>query len=102
MIHFTCDRCKRALRLSDDLRYVVKMEIYAAMDPVDADQVEDDRDHLLEVHEILERSHDEGDECISDDVYQKRCYDLCPDCHRMFVQNPLGHKTTPQFGFSHN
>ena len=102
MIHFTCDRCKRVLDPADDLRYVVKLEVYAVMEPVDADQVEGDRDHLLEVHEILERSDAEDDECVSDHVYQKRRYDLCPECHRKFIKNPLGREHAAQFGFSQN
>ena len=52
MIHYSCDCCKRALD-SEDLRYVVKMEVYAAIDPASMDDVDDDRDHLQEIQEIL-------------------------------------------------
>ena len=33
MIRYSCDLCKRDLDPEDDLRYVVKMEVYAAFDP---------------------------------------------------------------------
>ena len=102
MIHYTCDRCKRTLDPTEDLRFVVKMEVCAAMEPVDSQPIEDDRDHLLEVHEILERCEDEQDACLSDHIYRKRRYDLCPECHRKFIKNPLAREHATQFGFSQN
>jgi hypothetical protein len=102
MIHYSCDRCKRAIDPEQDLRYVVKLEVHAAMEPLDCDEVEDDRDHLMEIQEILERMEDADDESIADDVYQKRRFDLCPDCYRRFIQNPMGRETAAQFGFSQN
>jgi hypothetical protein len=59
MIHYTCDRCKRVIDPEQELRYVVRMEIEAVMDPVYDQEPLDDRDHLLEIDEILERT----DEC---------------------------------------
>lgn len=88
MIHYCCDRCKRSLNNEDDLRYVVKMEVHAAMDVVDDADV--DRDHLLEVHEILERLEDAESDAIADDIYQRLRFDLCADCYRKFVMNPIG------------
>ena len=102
MIHYSCDCCKRVLDPAEDVRYVVKMEVYAVMEPVDVDQVEDDRDHLLEIQEILERAEDEEDPCIGDHIFQRRRYDLCPDCHRKFMKNPLGREHAAQLGFSQN
>ena len=55
MIHFTCDRCKRVIDPEQELRYVVRMEIEAVMDPIHENELADDRDHLLEIDEILER-----------------------------------------------
>ena len=102
MVHFTCDRCRRVLDPTEDLRYVVKMEVYAVMDSVEETQIEEDRDHLLEVHEILERSDDEVNVSVGDQIYQKRHYDLCPECHRTFMKNPIARERAPQFGFSQN
>lgn len=88
MIHYCCDRCKRQLNPDDDLRYVVKMEVHAAM--ADAEDADVDRDHLLEVHEILERLEDVESEVIADDIYQRLRFDMCADCYRKFVLNPIG------------
>lgn len=101
MMHFSCDRCKRELE-SDDLRYVVKIEIHAAMDPVNEDEIEDDRDHLMEIEDILENSLDEASDAVGDDVYQRRRFDLCPHCYHRFVQNPLGREVKVSLGFSKN
>lgn len=87
MIHHSCDRCKRAMD-ADELRYVLRMEVQAAMDMGDAD--DDDRDHLLEIHEILERLADEESEDVGEEIYQRQRYDLCADCFRQFMENPLG------------
>ena len=56
MIHFSCDLCKRPLDPEDDLRYVVKLEVYAAFDPLQIDDKNDDRDSLQDLHDLLEGS----------------------------------------------
>jgi hypothetical protein len=78
------------------------MEIEAAMDPAHADEVADDRDHLLEIDEILERVEADDCEAVGEDVYQKRRYDLCPHCYRKFSANPLAREKKLTLGFSHN
>jgi len=102
MIHYSCDRCGRVIDPAEDLRYVVKLEIQAAMDPPESDELDDDRDHLLEIQEMLERLEDSDSELVSEDIYQKRCYDLCPECYRHFIQNPVGRETAAHLGFSSN
>jgi hypothetical protein len=86
---------------SDDLRYVVKMEVYAALDqgPLGDD---DDRDHLQEIQEILQHAEDACDPQIGSDVYEHMRFDLCSDCRKRFVKNPLGRETVKQLKFSKN
>jgi hypothetical protein len=60
MIHYTCDCCKRIIDASEDTRYVVRMEVYMPVDATDV-TLDDDRDHLDEIQDILERI-DAGDE----------------------------------------
>ncbi|HTN76647.1 MAG TPA: hypothetical protein VL096_15415 [Pirellulaceae bacterium] len=102
MIHFSCDRCKCMIDPEDELRYIVKLEVSAAMEPMDNSSVTDDRDHLLEVQEILERLEASDDENIGDDIYQKKSFDLCSNCYREFIKNPLGREQPMQLGFSPN
>ena len=102
MIHYSCDLCKRPLDPEDDLRYVVKLEVYAAFDPLEMDDSDADRDNLQELHEIMEQMDDAANEDIGDDVYQNLRFDLCPECRKKFLSNPLGRKKAEQFNFSKN
>lgn len=101
MIHYTCDCCKRPLDPQNDMRYVVRMEVYAALDPIEED-VNDDRDHLQEIQDILESLEDTDDREISDDVYHHVRFDLCSVCRQRFVKNPLGRAVAQQLDFSQN
>ena len=103
MIHYSCDRCGGSIE-SDDLRYVVRVEVQATMETIDALEAdaEADRDHLLELEEILERMDDEQCSLISEDVYQQKRYDLCCSCYRKFISDPLGSESTTHFNFSSN
>ena len=102
MIRYSCDLCKRELSPESDLRYVVKMEVYAALDPALTEEADDDRDHLQEIQDILERLDDAENDQIGDDVYQQMRFDLCPQCRRKFAKNPLGREVVKIFGFSNN
>ncbi|MFZ5832120.1 MAG: hypothetical protein ACOY3P_18715 [Planctomycetota bacterium] len=103
MIRYSCDLCGCELDPKGDLRYVVKMEVFAAFDPVASDDEEDDRDHLEELQDILERAEDVADDQIGEDVYQQMRFDLCPECRKRFLKNPLGREPVKAvFGFSAN
>ena len=52
MIHYTCDYCKRQLDSENDLRYVVRMEVYTAIDELD-DISDADSDHVQEIQDSL-------------------------------------------------
>ena len=101
MIHFSCDRCKRSIDPREQLRYVVRIEVRAALDFDEPTAADFDRDHLLELEEILERADDAESELIGDDVYQQRSYDLCTDCYQRFIRNPVG-KDSVELNFSEN
>jgi hypothetical protein len=84
------------------MRYVVKLEVYAAFDPLTVADTDDDCDHLQDLNDILESLDDARSEAIGDDVYQQLRFDLCPECRRRFLKNPLGKKAAEQFDFSKN
>jgi hypothetical protein len=102
VIHYSCDRCKRIIDSQDELRFVVRMEVRAAMDMSETDDDHDDRDHLLEVHEILETMDDLEDDVVAEDIYQQLKFDLCPECYRRFMKAPVGKEATAEFNFSQN
>ncbi|MGI9427850.1 MAG: hypothetical protein ACR2NM_04285 [Bythopirellula sp.] len=100
MIHYTCDCCKRRIDAADELRYIVRLEVYAALDPLE-DEDDDDRDHLQEIQDLLERMDGPSEE-VCDEVYHQKRYDLCSECRQRFVQDPLGRLTASQLDFSQN
>lgn len=102
MIRYVCDLCKREMDPDEDLHYVVKMEIYAAFDPNVTQEQDDDRDHLQEIQDILERLEQSDSEQVGEDVYQKLRFDLCPECRKKFLRNPLGRETVKALDFSKN
>jgi hypothetical protein len=102
MIRYSCDLCKRELDPQDDLRYIVKVEVYAAFDSAAGCGDDEDRDHLEEIQDVLERMDDASGSEIGDEVYQKLRFDLCPECRKKFVRNPLGREVAKAFGFSAN
>jgi hypothetical protein len=102
MIQYSCDGCKRIIDPHDDLRYVVRMEIYAAIDTAEIDDGDDDRDYLMEIQDIVQRGEDVENDRIGDDVYQQLRFDLCPECRGKFLKSPICRETAKQFDFSEN
>ena len=101
MIHYTCDCCKKPIDPDVEMRYVVRVEVYASLDPVE-DELDDDRDHLQEIQDILERMDEDECQQIGDEVYHQARYDLCDQCRNRYVKNPLGRVALEELGFSQN
>jgi hypothetical protein len=101
MIHYTCDCCQRSIE-SDDVHYIVKMEIFAAFEPGAVNALDDDRDHLQEIQEILQHTEDAAGHELDSEVYEQLQFDLCPECRKKFLKHPLGRALSKQFDFSEN
>jgi len=104
MLHYSCDLCKRMIDPHTDLRHVVKIEVFAAIEDQPCcsgdEALVEDADHLEDVQEMLERIEDEEMDAL-DDARSMR-FDLCDDCRRRFVRNPLGIKSGKTLDFSQN
>jgi len=102
MIHFTCDMCGKTLLAEEDTRYVVKVDVYAAYDPMEltAKDLEDDRTD--EIHDLLDEMADTGAEDLEDQVYKTFRFDLCPECHAAYLNDPLGRATRLRARFGQN
>ncbi len=114
MIHYTCDRCKRAIDPEAEARYVVEIDVRLANVVVPSEEEFEDIDQLSELHDQLQRElnaelgrppggdpEDRG--CEDCDGYDgPEHYDLCQQCYEVFVSNPLGRESTVGFGFSNN
>ena len=102
MIHHSCDGCGKRIEPEKDIRYVMRMEVYAALDPIEAEGETDERDHLDDLQEILERLEADGDQNLEEDLYRQLRFDLCPQCAKRFAKNPLGREPRKSFDFSQN
>lgn len=101
MIRYSCDLCKRDLDPDEDLRYVVRIEVFAAFDPLVTED-NDERDHLQEIQDILERLENSEGDPVGEEVYQQMRFDLCPECRRKFTRHPLGRESSSILDFSQN
>jgi hypothetical protein len=102
MIHFTCDLCGKTLQADADTRYVVKIEVYAAYDPMEIDQDDLADDHGDEIRDLLDEMEDMESEELEDQVYKTFRFDLCPDCHEAYLKDPLGRGARMRARFEHN
>jgi hypothetical protein len=102
MVHFTCDLCGKELTNASEGRYVVKIEAYPGFDPTEIKEDDLDDDPMEAVAQMLQR--DEA--LLSEDLATPLCkgfrFDLCPSCHRKFLQDPLGKDAIRSFDFSKN
>lgn len=110
MLHYSCDICKRPIDATTDVRHVVKIEVFQAVEEAeepgccDGSSRADEGDHLEEMQDLLE-SIDERD-LDRDDAFgdgtQSLRFDLCDACRQRFLRNPLGIKAGKKLDFSQN
>ena len=100
MLHVTCDLCCKEMCPGHDKRYVVKIEVFAAHDAGKITEADLEEDHMEAVSELLREMEDNLDE--PEPTCQQFRYDLCPDCHKKFLRDPLGKETAQKFHFSKN
>jgi len=102
MIHYSCDRCKRMIDPAQEIRHVVRVEVQTILEPLPTGELDDDRDHLLEIDELLDGLDLDDEDLLPDDVPQQLRFDLCTDCYRKYIQDPLGVGSSLRVGFSSN
>ena len=102
MLHFSCDICGKDLTPNGAARYVVKMEAFSATDPAQLTEDDLDADHVEEMAQILSEMEDgeDGPELLP--ACQKMRFDLCLNCARKFLKDPLSRETASRFDFSEN
>ncbi len=101
MAEICCEMCGRMLdRL--DTQYIATIEIRPTVGAVESDEEPGDRDHLMELHEMLERAADE--DCFDpvEESAEPTEFTLCGECCRRFSENPLQRELAHQLDFSEN
>ena len=102
MLHVTCDLCGKQLRPGHDPHYVVKIEAYAAHDPAEITEADLDEDHMEAVSQLLRDMEDDVATTEMAAPYKNFRYDLCPECHKKFLRDPLGRDHVQKLFFSKN
>jgi hypothetical protein len=103
MLHVTCDLCGKELYPGHDHRYVVKMEVFAAHDPAKLTEADLDEDYMEALSQQLQEMEETGVEPAPLVPARNHFrYDLCPECHRKFVRDPLSKEAVQKFDFSEN
>jgi hypothetical protein len=102
MINFNCDMCGKPLLADEDVRYVVKLEIYAAYDPMELTEADLEADHLEEISELVEEMKDMDPQELEDQVYKSFRFDLCPACQKQYIKDPLFRNSRRGIRFGEN
>src|SRR3972149_1714149 len=99
MVHYTCDMCGKALLVDEDTRYVVKIEVFAAYDPMELTGEDVEADHLEEISQLVSEMEQMDPKELEEDVYKSFRFDLCPTCRDKYVEDPFGTKMRPRMRF---
>jgi hypothetical protein len=102
MMYFACDLCGKTLVPGEDSRYVVKIEACAAPDPIELTEEDLAEDHMEAVSQLLREMEDGADDVDGDSSSKNFRFDLCPECHKRFVRDPLGKDHSHKLYFSKN
>ena len=89
MIRYRCDGCGRDLNPDGSNHYIVKVEAFAAAGKLEFTREEIERDHAGEMSRLIANLERQSPDDIEDQVYRAYRYDLCPECHRRFLDSPL-------------
>lgn len=89
MAGFCCDVCGKPLLVDSDVRYVVKIEVFAAYDPLELTAEDLKEDHLGELRELSRRLGERDPKELEEEVYKRFQFDLCPACQKRYLKNPL-------------
>lgn len=85
----TCDLCGKALLVDESVRYEVRIEVYAAYDPLELTPDDLTQDHGAEIRRLLARMEDMDPQELEDSVHKEFRFDLCRGCQRRYLRDPL-------------
>jgi len=101
MLRVTCDGCGKELRPGED-HHVVKIEVFAMHDPAELTEADLDEDHMEAVGELLQQLEDSDMSVDLEPACRNLRYDLCGECRKRYLKDPLGREASTKFQFSKN
>lgn len=84
-----CDACGDTLLLESDVRYVVRIEGFAAYDPMELSRQDLSRDLDAEMRRLLQDLEKLSTDSAQDQVHRVYAYDLCPQCWALLRTDPI-------------
>ena len=88
MIRYACDRCGCRLEPNDPRRYIVRMEIYAAVGNIEID-TESAGEGGDRVSDLLAQLSQANPDEIEDQTYRRFRFDVCDACRKVVLKRPL-------------
>ena len=85
-----CDACNETLLVDSTVRYIVKVEGFAAYDPLELTSEDLDKDWPNEIKRTVAELEQLDSEAAQDQVHRTFQFDLCPKCWQRYVRDPLG------------
>lgn len=95
MVKRTCDRCGQPI-LEGELRYLAKIQVSAAYDPLQISFEDLLKDHRHDMERLLKVCEGMTEKELMQDVYVDFQFDLCRPCQKAFISNPLPKSSPPQ------
>jgi len=84
-----CDGCGSTLLLEEDVRYVLRIEGFAAYDPLEITREDLKRDFDAELRSLIESLCEVSADEAEGQVHREFRFDLCPACWRRYRKDPL-------------
>ena len=89
MKYCSCDICGTRIE-RNELRYVLKMSIFAAYDRLQIELADLQKDYEEEIRKLVEKMKQMNPKELEEDVFKQFSFDLCRKCQQKFIKNPLG------------
>lgn len=91
MKYYRCDMCGARIE-TDELRYVLKMDLFAAYDTMKLELSDLEKDYEDEIRNLIEKMEQMSPKELEEDVFKELKFDLCRKCQQKLLKNPLGNK----------
>jgi len=88
MTLYKCDICGKNLK-KEELRYRIKIEACAVYEQNEIHIADLIRNHQEEIIQLIKKMEEMSAEELEEQIYKKFEFDLCPNCHRAYLKNPL-------------
>ena len=86
---YICDRCGQPI-LDNELRYIARLEISSAYEPLEITPEDLKRDFKEEMRRLVEQTKGLSEDELMRDVHVELKFDLCRPCQKALLINPLG------------